>query len=106
MWEKVKGVLDGIASAVGLDVGLAIGQTQIANEAAELVRARKKCVDGFSQAEADLLDYPESRVDILVATPGRLMDHITSTKGFTLEHLRYLVSTITVVILFLIMYPI
>lgn len=34
----------------------------------------------------------QSSVDILVATPGRLMDHINSTKGFTLEHLRYLVS--------------
>jgi ATP-dependent RNA helicase DDX51/DBP6 len=99
--KKVKGVLDGIASAVGLDVGLAIGQTQMATEAAELVRARKKCVDSFSQAEADLLDSPESCVDILVATPGRLMDHVSSTKGFTLEHLRYLVRNIVLFFYFL-----
>ena len=32
-----------------------------------------------------------SQVDILVATPGRLVDHITSTPNFTLEHLRFLV---------------
>jgi ATP-dependent RNA helicase DDX51/DBP6 len=32
-----------------------------------------------------------SSVDILVCTPGRLVDHIQFTKGFTLEHLRYLV---------------
>ncbi|KAI3835716.1 hypothetical protein MKW92_027635 [Papaver armeniacum] len=32
----------------------------------------------------------ESGVDILVATPGKLMDHINTTKGFTLEHLRFL----------------
>ncbi len=31
-------------------------------------------------------------VDILVATPGRLMAHMKGTPGATLEHLRYLVS--------------
>jgi superfamily II DNA/RNA helicase len=35
---------------------------------------------------------PQTQVDILVATPGRLMDHINMTKGFSLEHLQYLVS--------------
>ena len=29
-------------------------------------------------------------MDILVATPGRLMDHL-DTPGFTLQHLKYLV---------------
>ncbi|KYR01278.1 putative RNA helicase [Tieghemostelium lacteum] len=33
----------------------------------------------------------ESLVDILVSTPGRLVDHINETKGFTLEFLNYLV---------------
>lgn len=32
-----------------------------------------------------------SAVDILVATPGRLIDHLDSTPGFTLQHLRFLV---------------
>ncbi|KAF2857879.1 P-loop containing nucleoside triphosphate hydrolase protein [Piedraia hortae CBS 480.64] len=30
-------------------------------------------------------------VDILICTPGRLLEHITSTLGFTLAHLRWLV---------------
>lgn len=88
---QVKGVFDAIAPAVGLSVGLAIGQTQIASEAAELVKLPRKCVHNFSKSEVELLDSVESCVDILVATPGRLMDHVTSTEGFTLEHLSYLV---------------
>lgn len=32
-----------------------------------------------------------SNIDILVATPGRLVDHLDKTVGFTLQHLRFLV---------------
>lgn len=34
----------------------------------------------------------ESKVDIVVATPGRLVDHINKTPGFSLTDLRFLVS--------------
>jgi len=30
-------------------------------------------------------------VDILIATPGRLMDHLSTTPNFTLQHLRFLI---------------
>lgn len=33
----------------------------------------------------------QSAVDILICTPGRLLDHIQYTEGFTLQHLRFLV---------------
>lgn len=33
-----------------------------------------------------------SKVDILIATPGRLIDHINHTPNFSLQHLRFLVS--------------
>lgn len=32
-----------------------------------------------------------SLADVVVSTPGRLMDHISGTRGFSLAHLRYLV---------------
>ncbi|MCL7052305.1 hypothetical protein MKW94_011875 [Papaver nudicaule] len=84
---QVKSVFESIAPAVGLSVGSAIGQTSMSEEIEKLVK-RPELEAGFSyDPEREL----ESGVDILVATPGRLMDHINSTKGFTLEHLRFLV---------------
>lgn len=47
-------------------------------------------------AESDLLVQEDdnlvlSKVDVLIATPGRLIDHLKSTAGFTLEYLDFLV---------------
>ena len=50
------------------------GETNFQAEQAELVDKSGKCL-----------------VDIVVATPGRLVDHLASTQGFSLEHLEFLV---------------
>ncbi|KAF7919238.1 hypothetical protein BELL_0506g00080 [Botrytis elliptica] len=34
---------------------------------------------------------PVSKVDILICTPGRLVEHLKSTPGFTLQHVKWLV---------------
>ncbi|KAH8667944.1 P-loop containing nucleoside triphosphate hydrolase protein [Tricladium varicosporioides] len=34
---------------------------------------------------------PTPKIDILICTPGRLVEHLKSTPGFTLEHLQWLV---------------
>ncbi|XP_075482629.1 DEAD-box ATP-dependent RNA helicase 1 isoform X1 [Primulina tabacum] len=87
---QVKGIFDALAPAVGLSVGLAVGQSSIADEISVLIQ--KPQLDfGLSFDSEDLTPELRSGVDILVATPGRLMDHINNTKGFTLEHLCYLV---------------
>ncbi|KAF6171046.1 hypothetical protein GIB67_014626 [Kingdonia uniflora] len=87
---QVKEVFAAIAPAVGLFVGSAVGQTSIADEISELIK-KPKLEAGVCYDPEDIGMELESAVDILVATPGRLMDHINSTKGFTLEHLCYLV---------------
>jgi ATP-dependent RNA helicase DDX51/DBP6 len=66
------------ASALDLKVGLAVsGHLSLVKEQDKLIR---KCKTGFY-----------SRVDILVATPGRLVDHLQKTPGFSLHALRFLV---------------
>lgn len=91
----MKAVFDTIAPAVGLSVGLAVGQSSVAAEASELVKVHSKMVHAFESDEPLGGNRPivESKIDILVATPGRLMDHLRGTTGFTIEHLQYLVCT-------------
>lgn len=87
---QVKEVFAAIAPAVGLCVGLAIGQSSIADEISQLIKRPKLRMISPYDPE-DVRTELESAVDILVATPGRLMDHINTTKGFSLKHLCYLV---------------
>ncbi|KAH9666116.1 DEAD-box ATP-dependent RNA helicase 1 [Citrus sinensis] len=87
---QVKDGFAAIAPAVGLSVGLAVGQSSIADEISELIK-RPKLEAEICYDPEDLLQELQNAVDILVATPGRLMDHTNATRGFTLEHLCYLV---------------
>ncbi|ORX76100.1 P-loop containing nucleoside triphosphate hydrolase protein [Anaeromyces robustus] len=47
----------------------------------------------FSNEQSQLIDEKTGncKVDIVIATPGRLIDHLNGTPGFTLSHLRYLI---------------
>jgi ATP-dependent RNA helicase DDX51/DBP6 len=52
------------------------------------------CVSDAMDSNGFLPGYihrAEPNVDILICTPGRLVDHIRYTKGFTLRHLEWLV---------------
>ncbi|CAL5867067.1 uncharacterized protein PFLUO_LOCUS1279 [Penicillium psychrofluorescens] len=52
------------------------------------------CIDEAMNSSSTLPGHirsPETNVDILICTPGRLVDHIRYTKGFTLKHLEWLV---------------
>ncbi|KAM3220834.1 hypothetical protein P3L10_020102 [Capsicum annuum] len=87
---QVKDDFSALAPAVGLSVGLAVGQSSISDEISELIK--KPNVEYGICYDPEEFSYElQSAVDILVATPGRLMDHINNTDGFTLEHLCYLV---------------
>ncbi|KAL0084475.1 P-loop containing nucleoside triphosphate hydrolase protein [Phycomyces blakesleeanus] len=77
---QVKETFDAFVQGTDLKVGTATGQQSFAHEQQSLVGMTKDSYPGGS-----------SRVDILIATPGRLMDHLKDTPNFSLEHLRFLV---------------
>ena len=97
---------------VGVKVGVSVGGGGWKREQAELVRRKdsrwSELIDYstltpltspdaylFPASTADpatpTADEYDSLVDILVTTPGRLVDHLNSTAGFTLSHLQWLV---------------
>ncbi|CAJ1939052.1 unnamed protein product [Sphenostylis stenocarpa] len=86
---QVKQVFDALTLPLGLRVGLAVGQSSVVDEISSLVH-----VPGEEEGPNPGFFSPfwfQSKVDILVATPGRLVDHVNMSRGFTLKHLRYLV---------------
>lgn len=75
---QVTNVFRTYCKGTDLKVGSATSKTPLNIEQLKLIK-------GY-----DLCDY-ESLVDILVTTPGRLVEHLENTKGFDLSYLRYLV---------------
>ena len=61
-------------------------QVGLASSTATLAKEQQALVAPGGQEQE-----PVSRVDILVTTPGRLMEHVAATAGFTLRHVRFVV---------------
>ncbi|WRT70839.1 uncharacterized protein IL334_007838 [Kwoniella shivajii] len=77
---QVRDTLELLAKGSGLNIGSVTGQHSFSQEQSQLVADMETPLLGGS-----------SKLDILIATPGRLMDHLSSTPNFTLQHLRFLV---------------
>uniref|UniRef100_A0A096MX16 ATP-dependent RNA helicase n=1 Tax=Papio anubis TaxID=9555 RepID=A0A096MX16_PAPAN len=75
--QQVSKVFNIYTDATPLRVSLITGQKSLAKEQESLVQ---KTADGY-----------RCLADIVVATPGRLVDHIDQTPGFNLQQLRFLV---------------
>jgi ATP-dependent RNA helicase DDX51/DBP6 len=107
------------ATGSRLHIGSAVGNVAIKDEQKQLMRvdqvynpaiqqqqrdglvgndwmnlSLENCVSEAVDSNGSLPGYiqrSEPNVDILICTPGRLVDHIRYTKGFTLQHLEWLV---------------
>lgn len=79
--QQVVAVLEPFSAVLGFSVGLAVGQSSFSSEQKRLVAHRI----------GPVLVGGDSLVNILVATPGRLIDHLDYTTNFTLQHLQWLI---------------
>ncbi|KAI0767938.1 P-loop containing nucleoside triphosphate hydrolase protein [Irpex lacteus] len=77
---QVRETFEEVAKGRGLKIGTATGQHSFAHEQAQLIADKSSGLQGGS-----------SKVDILICTPGRLIDHLNSSPNFSLQHLRFLV---------------
>ncbi|KAF9919004.1 ATP-dependent RNA helicase dbp6, partial [Linnemannia zychae] len=82
---QVKETFETFVKGTDLKIATSTGQNSFAHEQNILVG------DTFSQPNSPRVLGGHSRVDVLITTPGRLIDHIKSTPNFTLQHLRFLV---------------
>ncbi|KAI5293391.1 ATP-dependent RNA helicase dbp6 [Ascosphaera acerosa] len=118
--RQARDTCETLAAGKGLKIGTAVGAVSLKEEQAHLMRddqifdpaAYREQKEGFMDVAAwkdfslpqyiaglpkldDELPFcvtqPTPNIDILVCTPGRLVDHVRSTKGFSLEHLQWLV---------------
>lgn len=117
---QVKETLDLCGGGSGLKFATAVGSKPLKEEQALLVqKGQRYDPEGYKaeqereiDEEEELMDWDfekrfgpkddfevyynhvveyTSKIDILVCTPGRLVEHIQSTTGFTLEHVQWLV---------------
>ncbi|KAJ3757412.1 DEAD-domain-containing protein [Lentinula raphanica] len=77
---QVRETFEEISKGRGLKIGTATGQHSFTHEQGQLVGDIRYNLLGGS-----------SKLDILISTPGRLIDHLNGTPNFTLQHLRFLV---------------
>lgn len=77
---QVREVFETTGRGRGLKIGTATGQHSFSHEQAQLV------------TDEEWRTGRTSKIDILICTPGRLIDHIDGTPLFTLRDLRFLVT--------------
>lgn len=82
---QVRETMESLIKGTNLKIGTVTGQHSFANEQIGLI-------DDLENPDGRVLEGGSSRIDILICTPGRLIDHLEGTSNFTLQHLRFLES--------------
>ncbi|THV02880.1 DEAD-domain-containing protein [Dendrothele bispora CBS 962.96] len=77
---QVRETFEALSKGRGLKIGTATGQHSFSHEQSQLIADSSSNLSGGS-----------SKVDVLICTPGRLIDHLNESPNFSLQHLRFLV---------------
>ncbi|RGB30747.1 P-loop containing nucleoside triphosphate hydrolase protein [Rhizophagus diaphanus] len=77
---QVKETFDVFCKGTSLKIGVMTGQQSFIHEQEQIVGSSPELFMGGT-----------SKVDILIATPGRLIEHLSLSPNFTLQHLRFLI---------------
>lgn len=117
--SQVRETCELCAAGTGLKIGTAVGSKSIKDEQDMLIRRDQRYdPEGYRAIQNDQISEEEwlmnwntketydksdelsclphfvedfsSNVDVLICTPGRLVDHLQSTNGFTLNHVQWL----------------
>ncbi|MCJ1280080.1 ATP-dependent RNA helicase dbp6 [Puttea exsequens] len=118
--SQVRETLDLCTAGTNIHIATAVGSKSLKEEQSSLIeKGQRYHPEGFKAEQEKVIDEDEelmdwdfeklfgprddfevsynhvmeyrSKADILVCTPGRLVEHLESTKGFTLEHVQWLV---------------
>ncbi|GAM90801.1 hypothetical protein ANO11243_088460 [Dothideomycetidae sp. 11243] len=73
-----------------LKIATSIGNQSFTDEQAALVKREKRYDHALDTMPFHVPKY-ESAIDILVCTPGRLVEHVQNTLGFNLDYLEWLI---------------
>ena len=90
---QVFNVIHSLSFNTTVKAEVATGQADYSTEKDSLVPPETnysifaRSLDSYQSSES----LGRSNVDIMVCTPGRLLEHLQRTNGFTLQHLRFLV---------------
>jgi ATP-dependent RNA helicase DDX51/DBP6 len=115
--KQIQGFCELCASGTSLKCAVALGSKALVDEQESLVYARQiydpRSYSREQQSQVNWAKFSlcdavkhmktnhlvdnnyitryESKVDILITTPGRLVDHLRSTPGFNLDHVKWLI---------------
>jgi ATP-dependent RNA helicase DDX51/DBP6 len=84
--QQVYQIFCRLSRNTSLRIGQASGQIELVIEKSMLVSLPSSTLQIIDSQNSN-----HSLVDVLVCTPGRLLEHLQSTPGFTLTHLKYIV---------------
>ena len=91
--NQVKETMVKVSKGTSLTIAAITGQQSFSQEQDMLVESVQRSARLLDETAAQDGGHTEihSRADILIATPGRFIDHLDHTPGLTLQHLRFLV---------------